>query len=94
MRITRKLTLPGTRQYQSSTWEIELTPADLTDDQRKLPLQEQLQLLTIHSQARVLASFVAEGLMSNDELTAALSPFLGTPAFLNELEKLTNAPKD
>lgn len=89
MKVTRKLTLPGGQQYESSTWEIELTESDLSHASNETPLQDVLQELCLEAQARVLACAVADCCMSNEEMTKRLTGFLGkTPEWLTELQNL------
>lgn len=92
MKVTRKLTLAGRREGEWSSWEIELSPEDLNSDQLDLSsnsTQDRLQVMCREAQARVLACAVADGLMTDGEMTVRLSPFLGdTPEWLNKLNIL------
>lgn len=94
MKIVRKLTLPHRREDGSveySGFEIELTGDDI--DSSKLPeaatSQDWMQALCREAQARVLACHVADGSLTNEELSRRLSGFLGpTPDWLNNLSNL------
>lgn len=87
MKITRKLTLPGRREYESSTWEIEVTEADVPTKGKVL--QEVLQIMCREAQARVLACAVADGLMTSDEMSTRLLGYLGeTPEWLKTINDL------
>jgi len=89
MKVTRKLTLPGRRESEYSGFEIEIEDKDLSSEfwekyrKEGLTIQDTLQVMCREAQARVLACHVADGSISNDEMTFRLKGFLGeTPKWL------------
>jgi len=87
MKVIRRLTIPGRREYESSTWEIELTSEDVFMPERTKP-QKVLQELCRQAQARVLACAVADGCMSNEELSLRMQGFIGpAPKWLEDISK-------
>jgi len=80
MKVIRKLTLPGRREFESSSWEIELDINDIPME--ALPINNPMDVVrALHelsriAQARVLVNMVHEGLMTSDEMSQRLAPFM------------------
>lgn len=93
MKVTRKLTLPGRRESEYSSWEIELSSEEIKQLSPVASVQDMLQVLCLEAQARVLSCAVADGLMTNDEMSARLIGFIGaTPEWLNKLQETKSQP--